>query len=141
MLVKSYECFFGLLLLSPSLVAQSDTPLLEHWRYDAKAPLMVKQNNLPERDGVKIYDISYASPVGDRANAVGPNGGVVTAYLVVPTRSGPYPAVIYGHWCMPGSEKKNRTEFLEEAIVLARAGVVALLPDHVMVRPRFEEDK
>jgi hypothetical protein len=41
---------------------------------------------------------------------------------------------------MPGSEKKNRTEFLDEAIVLAQSGVVSLLPDHVIVHPGFVED-
>jgi hypothetical protein len=41
---------------------------------------------------------------------------------------------------MPGSEKKNRTEFLDEAVVLAHSGVVSLLPDHVIVHPGFEED-
>jgi len=83
---------------------------------------------------------SGSSPVGDRGAAVGPNSGVVTAYLVVPSGKGPFPAVIYGHWCMPGSEKKNRTEFLDEALVLARSGVLSLLPDHVMVHPGFVED-
>jgi dienelactone hydrolase len=89
---------------------------------------------------VKIYDISYSSPVGDRGAAIGPNGGTVTAYLVVPAGNGPFPAVIYGHWCMPGSDKKNRTEFLDEAIVLAHSGVISLLPDHVSVHPGFQED-
>jgi dienelactone hydrolase len=41
---------------------------------------------------------------------------------------------------MPGSEKKNRTEFLEEAVVLAQSGVISLLPDHVSVRPGFVAD-
>ena len=41
---------------------------------------------------------------------------------------------------MPGSEKKNRTEFLDEAIVLAHSGVISLLPDHVTVHPGFVED-
>jgi dienelactone hydrolase len=78
--------------------------------------------------------------VGERAAAVGPNGGTVTAYLVVPAGKGPFPAVIYGHWCMPGSAKKNRTEFLDEAIVLGQSGVLSLLPDHVIVHPGFVEN-
>jgi hypothetical protein len=41
---------------------------------------------------------------------------------------------------MPGSEKKNRAEFLDEAIVLAHSGVISLLPDHVIVHPGFVED-
>src|SRR6266404_9868628 len=129
------------LLLVPLALAQQDyNQLLRHWDYDKSAPLNIKQAEVQERDGVTIYDVTYASPVGDRSAAVGPNGGVVTSYLVVPSGKGPFPAVIYGHWCMPGSEKKNRTEFLEEALVLARSGVLSLLPDHVMVLPGFVED-
>ena len=41
---------------------------------------------------------------------------------------------------MPGSDKKNRTEFLNEALVLAHSGVISLLPDHVSVHPGFMED-
>ncbi len=120
--------------------AQVDPGVLRHWKYDQSLPLDARQVAMQERNGVKIEDVTYASPVGDRGKAVGPNGGKVTAYLVLPAGNGPFPAVIYGHWCMPGSEKKNRTEFLEEAVVLAQSGVISLLPDHVSVRPGFIED-
>jgi dienelactone hydrolase len=131
----------ALLLVSPPAWAQQDhSQLLHHWDYDKSAPLDIRQAGMQERDGVTIYDITFASPVGDRSAAVGPNGGVVTSYLVVPRGKGPFPTVIYGHWCMPGSEKKNRTEFLDEAVVLAHSGVLSLLPDHVMVHPGFVED-
>jgi len=129
-----------LLVISPAFAQETYDQLLQHWNYDKNAPLNVTQAGVRDRDGVKVYDISYSSPVDDRSAAVGPNGGVVTAYLTVPPGNGPFPAVIYGHWCMPGSDKKNRTEFLEEAIVLARSGVISLLPDHVMVHPGFAED-
>lgn len=130
-----------LVLLAPAAFAQeSHDALLQHWDYDEHTPLKMEQTGVQERDGVSIYDISFVSPVGNRRTSVGPNGGIVTAYLVVPAGPGPFPAVIYGHWCMPGSEKKNRTEFLDEAIVLARSGVVSLLPDHVIVHPGFVED-
>jgi dienelactone hydrolase len=130
---------FVVLLLGSRALAQDDE-LLRHWDYDKGAPLDIKQAGIEERDGVTIRDITYSSPADDRGAAVGPNGGVVTAYLVVPSGKGPFPAVIYGHWCMPGSEKENRTEFLEEALVLGRSGVLSLLPDHVMVHPGFVED-
>jgi dienelactone hydrolase len=120
---------------------ESSDQLRRHWEYDRRAPLDMKQVGRQVHDGVSIYDITYSSPVGDRGAYVGPNGGLVTAYLVVPAGSGPFPAVIYGHWCMPGSDKKNRTEFLDEAIVLAHSGVISLLPDHVIVRPGYVEDK
>ena len=139
----------SLLLLATAFAQQSqvDPRLLHHWDYDKSAPLyfkdagILRKLGMEDGGGVTVHDISYSAPVGDRASLVGPNGGLVTAYLVVPPGKGPFPAVIYGHWCMPGSEKKNRTEFLDEAIVLARSGVISLLPDHVIVHPGFVEDK
>jgi dienelactone hydrolase len=138
--MKKYR-WLALLLLLPLLVAFADDDLAHRWAYDKNQPLEMSQASVQERDGIKVYDISYKAPVGDRALLVGPNGGVVTAYLVVPPGKGPFPAIIYGHWCMPGSEKKNRTEFLDEAIVLAHSGAISLLIDHVTVHPGFVEDK
>jgi dienelactone hydrolase len=140
--VTGLKNLFSLAVLFAAAVFAQISPdqLLHHWEYDTRAPLNLKQAGVQERDGVKIHDISYSSPLGDRGAAVGPNGGIVTAYLVVPPGKGPFPAVIYGHWCMPGSEKKNRTQFLDEAIVLANSGVLSLLPDHVSVHPGFIED-
>ena len=133
--------WFVVLLSSAAFAQESYEQLLHHWDYDKSAPLGIKQAGVQHRGKVTVYDISYASPVGDRGAAVGPNGGTVTAYLVVPAGKGPFPSVIYGHWCMPGSEKKNRTEFLDEAIVLANSGVLSLLPDHVIVHPGFKVDE
>jgi dienelactone hydrolase len=138
--MRLFACM-ALLLVSYALAQESRESLLHHWDYDKSAPLNVKDAGAQNRDGIAIHDITYTSPVGDRGSAVGPNGGMVTAYLVVPPGKRPFPAVIYGHWCMPGSEKMNRTEFLEEALVLAHSGVLSLLPDHVMVHPGFVDDQ
>jgi len=132
--------FLFILFASAALGQEPYDTLLYHWAYDQSDPLNMKQVGVQKREGLSIYDISFASPVDNRSKLVGPNGGVVTAYLVVPPGSGPFPAVIYGHWCMPGSEKKNRTEFLDEAIVLAHSGVISLLPDHVIIHPGFVQD-
>ena len=130
-----------LLLLLVSTVPQKiSDDLLAHWSYDKSQPLEISQAGVQDRDGIKIYDIAYHAPLGNRAALVGPNGGVVTAYLVVPAGKGLFPAVIYGHWCMPGSEMKNRKEFLDEAVVLAHSGVISLLVDHVTVHPGFVAD-
>src|SRR5215470_18275237 len=131
----------AILLFAPAFTQESQDQLLRHWDYDKSAPLNLKQIGVTDKESAKVYDITYSSPVGERGAAAGPNGGVVAAYLVVPSGKGSFPAVIYGHWCMPGSEKKNRTEFLDEALVLARSGVISLLPDHVSVRPGFVEDQ
>ena len=141
--MKTAKLEVFLLLMATPAAAQVDRELSVRWKYEQAAPLNIQQRGIEERGNAKIYDLTFASPLDGRSKAVGPNGGIVSAYLVVPTgkgRKGPFPAVIYGHWCMPGSQKKNRTEFLEEAVVLAQSGVISLLPDHVSVRPGFVED-
>jgi dienelactone hydrolase len=131
-----------LLLLFPAVGApqQPLDELRHHWDYDHNVPIKIKQNALRTSGDVKILDISYVSPVGNRSAHVGPNGGITTAYLVVPPGHGRFPAVIFGHWCMQGSDKRSREEFLEESLVLARSGVISLLPDHVTVHPGFVAD-
>src|SRR5918911_804526 len=94
--------------------------LARNFDYDNKAPLDVKEIGVDDRDGVKLYDLTYASP----------KGGRVTAYLVVPAGKGPFAGLVFGHWG-PG----NRTEFLPEATLYARAGAVSLLVDYPWVRP------
>jgi dienelactone hydrolase len=98
--------------------------------YDASAPLGIQGAGLEQRGDVAVHDISYASP----------KGGRVPAYVVVPAGTGPFAAVIWGHWYMPKSPVMNRKEFLDEAVLLARAGVVSLLPDGPIARPGHVED-
>lgn len=136
-LTMKSTAFLLLSMALPALGQGISDDLLRHWNYDRTAPLNMKQIGVEDHAGVKVFDITYSSPVDDRGAAIGPNGGIVSAYLVVPRGKGPFPAVIYGHWCMPGSDKKSRTEFLAEALVLARSSVISLLPDHVTVRPGF----
>src|SRR5215467_4820986 len=137
--MRTFICV-SLLLSFAAWPQESFDRLRSRWDYDQHALLEMKQKELQVRNGIKVFDISYHSPVGNRTASVGPNGGIVTAYLIVPPGPGPFPAVIYGHWCMPGSDKKNRNEFLDEALVLAHSGVISLLPDHVSVHPGFVED-
>ena len=105
--------------------------LVRQFDYDAKAPLDVKEVGRERREGATVIDLTYASP----------RGGRVPAYVVVPEGRGPFAAVLFGHWMMPGSPMRNRREFLEEAVVLARAGAVSLLIDAPYVRPGFVPEK
>jgi len=105
--------------------------LARQYDYDAKAPLDVREVGRQQAGGAAIIDFTYASP----------RGGRVPAYLVVPYGRGPRAAVLYGHWMMPGSPLRNRREFLEEALVLARAGAVSLLIDAPYNRPGFVAEK
>jgi cephalosporin-C deacetylase-like acetyl esterase len=94
--------------------------LKRQFDYDNSQPLDVQQALLHEREGVKVYDVTYISP----------KGGRVTAYLVVPTAQGRHAGIVFGHW---GAGTK--TEFLPEATLYARAGAVSLLIDYPWVRP------
>jgi dienelactone hydrolase len=88
--------------------------------YDQQAPLDVKEVGVINRDGIRIHDITYASP----------KSGRVTAYLVVPAERGRFAGVVFGHWSYG-----TRTEFLPEAMLYAKAGVVSLLVDDLGARP------
>lgn len=116
--------------------AQTSAPprfeeLVKQFDYDAQAPLDVKEVGRKQRDGATVIDLTYASP----------RGGRVPAYLVVPDGRGPFAALLFGHWMMSGSPLRHRGEFLEEAVVLARAGAVSLLIDAPSVRPGFVLEK
>lgn len=116
----------ALLLLAAPLFAQEPS-LLQHFDYEQKATLDLREAGVERRGGAAVHDISYASP----------KGGRVPAYLVVPEGKGPFAAVIWGHWYQTGSEFLNRKEFLEEAVALAPAGVVSLLVDGPITRPGY----
>lgn len=88
--------------------------LRQMFDYGRNAPLDVRENGVEEKTGVRIHDISYASP----------KGGRVTAYLVVPSSKGKFAGVIFMH-PRPGT----RNTFLDEALTLARAGAASLLID------------
>jgi hypothetical protein len=120
------------LSLMISSIALAQNPSSAHsLDYDRNSPLDIKEAGVEQRGDVAVHDISYASP----------KGGRVPAYLVVPSGSGPFAAVIWGHWYWTNSEFRNRKEFLAEAIALAHAGVVSLLTDGPIARPGHVENK
>lgn len=108
-----------------------DAEMLRHFDYDQSAPLNLKHVAIHRRGTATVYDIAYDSP----------KGGVVSAYLVVPKGRGPFAAVVWGHWYWENSSMRNRKQFLDEAIALAEAGVVSLLPDGPVARPGYVESK
>jgi dienelactone hydrolase len=108
-----------------TLAAQSYDDLVRRFDYDRSAPLDVREAGVQDRGGIEVRDISYASP----------KGGRVPAYLVVPAGKGPFPAAIWGHWYWENSPQRNRTEFLDEAVVLAKSGLLSLLYDGPIARP------
>ncbi|HLR04648.1 MAG TPA: hypothetical protein VK117_02470 [Pyrinomonadaceae bacterium] len=121
----------GIFLISaPTLLAQ-DAELIRHFDYDRQMPLGLKQISVQRREHASVCDITYESP----------KGGLVPAYLVVPKGRGPFAAVVWGHWYWDNSSMRNRKQFLDEAVVLAQAGVVSLLPDGPVARPGHVTNK
>ena len=117
---------FWLLLLSAACCEavfaqkQSINELRRLFDYDQNAALDVREVGVVNRNGVRIHDITYASP----------KSGRITAYLVVPSERRRHAGVVFGHWGYG-----TRTEFLPEAMLYAKAGVVSLLVDDLDVRP------
>jgi dienelactone hydrolase len=83
----------------------------------------VKELSVEEGEGYSVHDILYT--------AHDPNIGIVkgwiNAYLVRPEGGGPFAGILFLH--QYGPTNSNRKEFLEEAKMLARQGVVSLLID------------
>lgn len=88
--------------------------------YDSKLPLEFQRKSAEDVHGVQVEDVSYASP----------KGGQVPAYLVVPPGKGRFAGIVFVHW-----GQGDRTEFLAEAVMLARAGAESLLIDAPYNRP------
>ena len=117
------------LQLPSAVLAQAPGPGdFAHFAYDRGASLNLKQISAKVLDGVTIQDITYTGSEGD----------TVPAYLVIPTGSGKFAGVIWGHWLMPDAANSNRDEFLDEAIALAPAGLVSLLIGAPQSRPNFK---
>lgn len=133
MCIRRFILSFTLSLLAASdaFAQQSYKQMVRRFDYDSKVPLDLKETGVESRNGVKIHDISFASPMGGRA----------PAFLVVPSGKGPFAGIIFAHWALRSSLVRNRHEFLEEAEVLARAGVVSLLIDSSFVRPGVIQDE
>jgi len=97
---------------------------------DRNQPAEERVSRVEGRPGVRIFSYSFASPVAGR----------VPGILITPDRRGRFPVILFGHWMMNGSPMKNHKEFLDEAVVLARAGAICVLLDAPLVREGVVED-
>ena len=99
---------------TPTLIPHDEVSQLFH--YDASQPLDVREAKVQDQAGIAVHDISYASVITHER---------VSAYLVVPPGKGPFAGVVFMHWL--GSPNGDRSEFLDEAVTLARQGVTSVL--------------
>ena len=127
--IRNAAIVFALFFASSALCQQPE--YVRHFDYDKSASLELKTVGTEARGDVTVYDVTYASP----------KGGVVPAYIVVPKGKRKFAGVVWGHWYWGNSPMRNRKEFLDEAIAIAPAGVVSILPDGPIARPGFVEDK
>jgi cephalosporin-C deacetylase-like acetyl esterase len=131
----------GLILLFGAVAAQAADKtaksqprfedLVREFDYDRNALLNIREERKEERDGATVIELSYDSP----------RGGRVPATLVLPPGKGPFAGILFGHWMMPRSPVRNRKEFLDEALLLARSSAASLLTDAPMVRSGFLPEK
>ncbi len=67
------KLFLGIILCllagSTSFGQSSYDQMVRRFDYDSKGSLDLKETGVESRDGVKIHDISYASPMGGRVPA------------------------------------------------------------------------
>jgi dienelactone hydrolase len=95
--------------------------------YNQSAPLDVKVTKTELREGIEVRDITFANTFGGRT----------AAYLVVPSTKGSHPAALMAHWYAPEEQDSNRTQYLGQAIELAKLGVVSLLPETMWSEPKW----
>lgn len=94
------------------------------------ADLDIQQTGVEVRDAARIRDITFANTQGKRT----------AAYLVEPalnpSRHGG-PGILFVHWYEPESKDSNRTQYLREAVPLAKQGVVSLLIETMWSDPKW----
>jgi hypothetical protein len=88
--------------------------------YNSEVPLELTVLAERVQADARIQDICFKSPLS----------GKVSAYLILPALPHPQAGLIFGHW-----GEGDRGEFVDEAAVLARLGVVSLCLDAPFRRP------
>jgi len=93
------------------------------FEYDREVPLDFRVSGEEVVEAATVQDVSYASA----------RKGRVPGYLVLPAGEGPFAGILYMHW-----GQGDRTEFLSEAVLLAKRGAISLTIDAPYHRPDVE---
>ncbi len=106
---------------------EANSEMTAMFNYDQSMPLDVTETATEMRGDVTVKTISYSSPVTSKP---------IGAYLVVPAGDGPFAAIEYVHWYDPAEPTSNKTEFLDEAVMMAQKyGVESILVDTMWSDP------
>ena len=112
--------------LALSLLGQ--TPSFD---YDHTVPFAIQVLGVEHRGDVQVEDISFRTLLGGRT----------AAYRVVPPGKDRTAGALFVHWYNPESMTSNRTQFLNEAVELAKRGLVSLLVATPWSNPKFYPDR
>lgn len=97
---------------------------LSTFAYHREAPQAFSVLAEQVRDGARIQDISFKSPLS----------GQVSAYLILPLTARPQAGLIFGHW-----GEGNRAEFVDESVILTHLGIASVCLDSSFCRPQDYE--
>lgn len=102
----------------------------ERFAYDRTAAFHLQEVGRETRGAALVRDVTF-----------NPAGQPVKAFLVAPASpAGPQAAVLFVHW-LGEPATTNRTQFLEEAVVLANRGVVSLLVEGMWADPAWYQSR
>jgi dienelactone hydrolase len=102
--------------------------MLEEMRvHAALEPRHVRLRIHREEEGCERDLLIFQTPFGYRR----------TAELFRPVGEGPFAAILYIHWYEPSSTDSNRSQFVEEALEMARRGAVCLAVETLWSDPDF----
>jgi dienelactone hydrolase len=123
---------------APVAVSVQDAAVAQQFAYDATPPIDVKDVSRREDTGTILRDITYATLTGGR------NAATLITPAVRP--AAPTPGILFVHWYGPPAPTSNRTQFVPDAMTLARLGVTSLLidtpwsvPEYFKTRTRAED--
>lgn len=95
--------------------------------YPKLTPSDVRIAGSKKEDGYTKQLLVFQTPFGYRR----------VAELFTPDGEGPHRSILFIHWYEPGSPSSNRSQFVEEAIELAKAGAICLTVETLWSDPDF----
>jgi cephalosporin-C deacetylase-like acetyl esterase len=101
--------------------------LIQMQNYAALHPSDVRLLMQKKEQGYEKQLLVFQTPFGYRR----------TAELFLPESEGPFPLILYVHWYEPESPDSNRSQFVNEAIEMAKSGVVCLTVETMWSDPDF----
>ncbi len=95
--------------------------------YPKLSPSDVRLLAQKKEDGYEKQLLVFQTPFGFRR----------TAELFLPEGEGPFPAILYAHWYEPESRNSNRSQFVNEAVEMAKSGIICLTVETMWSDPDF----